>query len=97
MDDSDFPTKLLHYGLSFLDQPKPIIHAESSSLVSTIVKKEGRKVYAGDLILAKDTVCYLGELAKYKKDSLENLKSGTELLINPSREQIICSHENFGE
>ena len=87
MDDCDFPTKLLQYGLSFLDQPKPIIHAESSSLGSTLVKmkKEGRKVYAGDLLLAKDTVCYLGELAKYKKDSLENLKSGSELLINPSR------------
>ena len=51
MDDSDFPTKLLHYGLSFLDEPSPIIHSEASSLLSHTVKKDGHKVFAGELYI----------------------------------------------
>ena len=77
VDSSDFPVNLLHYGLSLLDgeQEKPIIHSESAALTCQGVKKE-KKVFAGSLILAKDTVCYLGELTKYKKDALDCIKSG---------------------
>ena len=77
IDNNDFPSKLLQYGLTFLENPKPIIHSESSGgLVSQTTKKDSTKVFAGDLILAKDTVCYLGELARFKKDTFETLKSG---------------------
>ena len=77
IDNNDFPSKLLQYGLTFLENPKPIIHSESSGgLVSQTTKKDSTKVFAGDLILAKDTICYLGELARFKKDTLETLKSG---------------------
>ena len=41
-----------------------------------MVKKD--KVFAGDLVLAKDTVCYLGDLARYKKETLETIKSALE-------------------
>ena len=77
-DDSDFPTKLLHYGLSLVIGAPPVIH---SALSSELISQNGggikkAQVFAGDLILAKDSVCYLGELAKYKKDALESIKSG---------------------
>ena len=89
IDNNDFPSKLLQYGLTFLENPKPIIHSESSGgLVSQTTKKDSTKVFAGDLILAKDTVCYLGELTKYKKDALDSIKSGESLLIQENFEII---------
>ena len=77
LDNGDFAVKLLHYGLSLLDHcdSKPICHSESSVLTSQASKKD-QKVFAGSLFLAKDTICYLGELAKYKKDVLDSIKSG---------------------
>jgi len=98
LDNTDFPINLLHYGLSLLnkEQEKPIIHSESQALTCQAVKKE-KKVFAGSLILAKDTVCYLGELTKYKKDALESIKSvlesGMIVTLSPHEEDI--SRESY--
>jgi hypothetical protein len=77
LDESDFPAKLLKYGLSLFETGYrvPIIHSESSVMCSQ-VKKEG-KVMAGSLVMAKDTVCYLGEMVKYKKSVLDTIKKGS--------------------
>ena len=93
LDFSDFPINLLNYGLTILDeeQEKPIIHSEASPLTCQAVKKE-KKVFAGSLILAKDTICYLGELTKYKKYSLETIKSvlesGMIVTLSPQDEDV---------
>lgn len=76
-DDSDFPAKLLHYGLSLVIDAPPVVH---SALSSVLISQNGGikkpRVFAGDLILAKDSVCYLGELVKYKKEALDSIRSG---------------------
>ena len=93
LDFSDFPINLLNYGLTILDeeQEKPIIHSEASPLTCQAVKKE-KKVFAGSLILAKDTICYLGELTKYKKYALETIKSvlesGMIVTLSPQDEDV---------
>ena len=73
LDDSDLPLAILHYALSLVEAP--IIHAEASSLVTQLDRKDG-KVHAGSLLRAKDTICYLGDLTRFKKDTLEKTKSG---------------------
>ena len=64
---------------------------EYLALTCQAIKKE-KKVFAGSLILAKDTVCYLGELTKYKKDVLESIKSvlesGVIVTLSPHEEDV---------
>lgn len=84
LDSSELPIKLLHYALTLLEderKKRPIIHSESSTLASHVIKKEG-KVTAGSLLMAKDTLCFLGELTKYKKDALDTIKSGKKSILN---------------
>ena len=45
-----------------------------SHLCSNLTK-DG-KVEAGSLILARDTICYLGEMVKFKKAELDTIKTG---------------------
>ena len=75
LDDSDFPLAILHYALSLVENPQPIIHTEASHLIAQSDKKES-KVYAGSLLRAKDTICYLGDLSRLKKDTLDGVKLG---------------------
>ena len=77
LDDSDFPLAILHYALSLVENPEPIIHTEASPLITQLDKKES-KVYGGSLLRAKDTICYLGDMTRLKKDTLEAVKSGKQ-------------------
>ncbi len=90
LDSSEYPIKLIQYALSLLQDEEestqnPIIHSESSPLTCQVLKRE-KKVFAGSLILAKDTVCLLGELTNYKRDALNCIKSG-DIFIASGRRQ----------
>ena len=86
VENSDLAVNLLHYAMTLLDEnyEMPITHAEGTALACQIIKKE-KRVLAGSLVLAKDTVCFLGELTKYKKDALDCIKSGTFMQQHLSR------------
>ena len=81
LDDSEFPLAIMHYALSLIEDPVPILHGEASALTTQFDPKEG-KVYSGSLLRAKDTICYLGDLTRCKKATMDSIKSGTFYSIN---------------
>ena len=76
LDDSEFPLAIMHYALSLIEDPQPILHAEASALTTQLDRREA-KVYSGSLLRAKDTICYLGDMTRFKKDTLDSIKSGS--------------------
>lgn len=87
LDDSEFPLAIMHYALSLIEDPQPILHAEASPLTTQLDRRED-KVYSGSLLRAKDTICYLGDMTRFKKDTLDSIKSGTETIS--CRFEILC-------
>ena len=75
-EDTSLPPRLLDFSLSFSEHP--VIHCHSQVALGTgrAMTDKISMTEAGSLLLAQEDICYLGDLLKMKKDSLDYLTTG---------------------
>ena len=85
--DTYFPAKLLQYGMSLAERstthsadindliPSPSPCAVNCGLVSSAHKCGTLYTDAGSILLSRGGVCYLGELQRYKKQTLQLIRA----------------------
>uniref|UniRef100_UPI00398E8D00 minichromosome maintenance domain-containing protein 2 n=1 Tax=Pristiophorus japonicus TaxID=55135 RepID=UPI00398E8D00 len=87
--------RLLTYSLSLV--PCGVRHLPSYEIFATVSKDEHgtgtAKVQAGSALLAKGSICYIGELFSYKKDKLKLLQA----VLETRSTTVFISGKKFGE
>lgn len=77
MNNLFFP-RLLNYSINLV--PRGIRHPVSTEIFPTLFRNNygtgAVSIQAGSALLAKGGICFIGDLASYKKDKLEQLQSG---------------------
>ena len=85
--DTNFPSKLMQYGMSLAERsiihsseindliPSPSQCAVNVGLISGPYKCGTLFTDAGSILLSRGGVCYLGELQKYKKQTLQLIRT----------------------
>lgn len=62
--------------------PRGIRHPVSTEIFPTLSRNKygtgAVSIQAGSALLAKDGICFIGDLASHKKDKLEQLQSGKQ-------------------
>lgn len=75
-----FFLRLLNYSINLF--PRGIHHAVSTEIFPTLSRNKygtgAVSIQAGSALLAKDGICFIGDLSSHKKDKLEQLQSGKQ-------------------